>query len=537
MSNGLKLSLLGAYQCELNNEPVQLVSAKGKALLAYLAVNGRSYSRTALATLLWSNLPDTDARRNLRVEVMKLRQRVGAYLLTEGQTLAFNSSLPHEIDVVLFEEGGKNGETAVSLYRGDFLEDLFVRQAPLFETWVEQERSRLHAKMLTLRLQLAKNYAKQQQYTTAREHAQHVLNADPTREAAHRLLIQIFAQQGNRSAALAQFETCRTRLATQLGLEPAAETLQLIEQVREGKFEIRDGGLTNPQSPIPNPQYTNTPTDPSPFIAGPPITEPHRFYGRERIIRRLFALWRQRPLQNAAIIGPRRSGKTSLLHYLRQITTANSSRPDQRTNWLPNPLDYRWVFVDFQDPRLGSQAGLLTYLLDQMEIPQPASCTLETFLDLVSDQLINPTIILLDEIGVALSRYPELDDAFWESLRSLATNHVDGNLAFVLTAQERPETLAQGQGMGSPFFNIFGYTATLGPLTEEAAIALIKSSPQPVPADNATWILQKSGRWPILLQILCREHLLAHEEGIAEWQEEAWEQAQPFKNLLSNLVP
>jgi len=58
------------------------------------------------------------------------------------------------------------------------------------------------------------------------------------------------------------------------------------------------------------------------FIAGPPITHPRHFFGRTRELRRLFGLWQQAPLQNAAIIGPRRSGKTSLLNYLRTITAA-----------------------------------------------------------------------------------------------------------------------------------------------------------------------------------------------------------------------
>jgi hypothetical protein len=135
---------------------------------------------------------------------------------------------------------------------------------------------------------------------------------------------------------------------------------------------------------------------------------------------------------------------------------------------------------------------------------------------------------------VALQRYPELDDAFWESLRSLATNQVNGNLAFILASAERPYDLAQHSGYGSPFFNIFGYTATLGPLTEAEAQALIASSPLPFTAEDTDWIMQESGRWPILLQILCRECLLALEEGETgdHWRQEALRQMAPFSRLL-----
>jgi hypothetical protein len=155
------------------------------------------------------------------------------------------------------------------------------------------------------------------------------------------------------------------------------------------------------------------------------------------------------------------------------------------------------------------------------------------FLYIVSSDLDKPTVILFDEMEVALQRYPELDDAFWESLRSLATNQVDGNLAFILSSAERPYQLAQHQGYGSPFFNIFGYMAKLGPLTEEEARELIATAPQPFAPEEVAWILHESGRWPILLQILCREYLIALEEGEVEgWREEALRQLAPFSRLL-----
>jgi hypothetical protein len=272
------------------------------------------------------------------------------------------------------------------------------------------------------------------------------------------------------------------------------------------------------------------------FIAGPPITHPSRFFGREREFKRLFNLLKRRPLQNAAIIGARRSGKTSLLNCLRQITITprEQLRANQRVDWLPTLAHYRWILVDFQDSRFGSRARLLGYILDQLNLSAPEPCDLEQFLDVVSQELTRPTVIMFDEIGVALQRHPELDDSFWEGLRALATNQVGGNLAFILAAQEAPDQLAQHNGYGSPFFNIFGYAALLGPLREAEAHDLVASSPIPFAADDIDWILEQSGRWPILLQILCRERLLTLEDGEIDqtWREDGLQQLVPFRYLL-----
>jgi serine/threonine protein kinase len=330
--------------------------------------------------------------------------------------------------------------------------------------------------------------------------------------------------------------------------DPAARHQSVSELIQDLIGATTPSALPPPRPPLPpepptvpsddlGPTTPPTPTDQlPPFIAGPPITHPVRFFGRERELKRLFNLLKRPPLQNAAIIGPRRSGKTSLLHYLKTITTAapEQLRPGQRADWLPQPEQYRWLFVDFQDPRFGNREELLRYILLCLRLPPPDPCNLDRFLSVVRRGLQTPTVILLDEIGVALERYPELDDSFWEALRSLATNQAGGNLAFVLASHSPPDQLARHSRLGSPFFNIFGYVASLGPLAEPEARDLITTSPITFPESDVEWILTQSGRWPILLQILCRERHVMLEEGDASeaWRAEGLRQIEPFRYLL-----
>ncbi|MCA9899767.1 MAG: hypothetical protein KC433_16365, partial [Anaerolineales bacterium] len=80
MTKVLKLALLGPLHITIDDEPlIGLDSGKAQALLCFLAVNGRSHSRHALANLLWGELPESDARRNLRGELLKLRRLLEPY--------------------------------------------------------------------------------------------------------------------------------------------------------------------------------------------------------------------------------------------------------------------------------------------------------------------------------------------------------------------------------------------------------------------------------------------------------------------------
>jgi hypothetical protein len=93
-------------------------------------------------------------------------------------------------------------------------------------------------------------------------------------------------------------------------------------------------------------------------------------------------------------------------------------------------------------------------------------------------------------------------------------------------------SLARNAGLGSPFFNIFGYTSWLGPFTSDETRALIDSSPITFPEDDIRWIMEQSEGWPILVQILCRERWLSIDEPEDHlWRADALRQIEPFLYL------
>ncbi len=168
-------------------------------------------------------------------------------------------------------------------------------------------------------------------------------------------------------------------------------------------------------------------------------------------------------LQHCAVIGKHRSGKTSLLHYLKKITKTvpESLRPEQKQDWLVMPERYQWVFVDFQDPRMGTQEGFFKYLIHQLNFVQPMHLNLPSFIDTLARRIHTPTVILLDEIQAAFM-LPALDRQFWWALRSLGTNLTEGKLSFIITSSKPLSELILDDGQPSPFLNIFGHVMDLG---------------------------------------------------------------------------
>ncbi len=95
--------LLGFPTFQLDNQPLtDQLAGRPAALLAYLMVTGTPQPRSLLADLLWHNVTEAEAISKLRYPLRDLRKVVGDYVITSGDTIAFNQNLPHWVDVTAF---------------------------------------------------------------------------------------------------------------------------------------------------------------------------------------------------------------------------------------------------------------------------------------------------------------------------------------------------------------------------------------------------------------------------------------------------
>jgi len=242
----LKIYALGRPQLKEDNQPLtDLVPAKALALLVYLAVSRQPHSRSALANLLWGDMPEETARANLRLTLSKLRKEASEHLIVTRQSLAFDFDQPHWIDVADFEKYALDPKDAaitdlrdaVNLYRGDFLHDFQVNDAPDFESWVIGERERHRETAIKALSHLSEHKEQDGELAEAITVARRILSFEPWHEEAHRQLMRLLAQDGQRSAALAQYGSCRSMLAEELGVEPSPATTSLYEQIKTNEID------------------------------------------------------------------------------------------------------------------------------------------------------------------------------------------------------------------------------------------------------------------------------------------------------------
>ncbi len=199
----------------------------------------------------------------------------------------------------------------------------------------------------------------------------------------------------------------------------------------------------------------------NPFTYGNPISDPRRFFGRDREVGQIFGRLRNQEFESSSVVGDRRIGKTSLLNYLADLSV-------RAKNGFP-PDRYIFVYADLQmvDDTMGPVQlwhRLLRLIrqhcedrdVEKLLVPLERDEWLDTFvLDDLFEQVDDQgkhIIFLLDEFEhITANRNFGAD--FYYALRSLVTHH---KLALVTSSRRELIELCHSTAIkSSPFFNIF----------------------------------------------------------------------------------
>jgi len=244
-------------------------------------------------------------------------------------------------------------------------------------------------------------------------------------------------------------------------------------------------------------------TSENPYLNRVMIREPGDFYGRKSEIQRIYARMASgsRP-QSISIVGERRIGKSSLLHYL--------YHPENRKKYLGQPESYVFAFIDFQEEPLAALKDFFTTLYNAFtqefsgEFNASFSPDYQGFRNLVRsfDAQGIRMIILFDEFEMVTAN-TLFDPEFFAFFRSMANKY---NIAYVVTTAKDLQSLCHSKEIAtSPFFNIFS-NLNLGAFKHDEAVELIcepstvaGASLEPYVED----IIRFAGLFPFYLQIAC----------------------------------
>lgn len=272
----LKIALLGTPYVEHLGHQLVFRDRKTLALLAFLATEGNMQKRQKLARFFWPESDAAHGRTALRLTLLHLRQALeeGAFpghqthLIVTHDSLGCDITSGIELDLHALETAygltrkSPSAETmsaearetmiahlrnAAALYRGDFLEDLTLRDTINFDNWVGRQRQYWSNRIERIFDRLTQLQSTQGAFEQAIVTAERWRSLDPLNEEMYFRLMQLHLALGNRITALKIYETCVEILLTELHAKPSPKLLALAERIRnaatsyENKRHTPDG--------------------------------------------------------------------------------------------------------------------------------------------------------------------------------------------------------------------------------------------------------------------------------------------------------
>lgn len=314
----MRINLLGEPEVVHGAQRLALPqSKKTRALLAYLAVTGKTHRRERLCTLFW-DIPD-DPRGALRWSLSKLRGIVdeegATRIVADRETVTFDAA-GAEIDLLTVRDRLGGGIDALSVselrdlagrFRGEFLEGLELDSCPDFQSWCMAEREDMRSRQIAVLETLVERLTGEAD--EALPHARALLEIDPYNEPARAGLVRLLGKAGRKREAEQQYKAGLHALA-EAGVEHPLE-LQAAWREANGKVVAKPGASPAPCGPLAEPEPA-----PRTFSYEPALAE-IPFCGRAGELAKLYRIMDGTVIQSHArvilLTGEPGIGKTRLL--------------------------------------------------------------------------------------------------------------------------------------------------------------------------------------------------------------------------------
>ncbi|HVQ89140.1 MAG TPA: BTAD domain-containing putative transcriptional regulator [Actinomycetes bacterium] len=401
----LRIQLFGAPEVLLDGQPVTFDTRKALALIAYLAVTGRSHRRERLAALLWPESEQPKARAALR-RTLSVTGAIGSALIIERGEIGLDRASVW-CDVTAFEAlvGSENPDDlrqAIALAPDQFLAGFTLRDSVEFDDWTASTTERLRDRLSSALARLTEAEVGRGRLAEALDAAQNWASIDPLSEAAHRQLMRLFVWTNQRPAALRQFRTCVRALDRELGVAPLPETTQLYDDIRANRLAPRDETAvpkkTAPDSVEALQQATEIASD---------SESPVVLVGREEELNLLLDRWRRSARTGGAVtlIGSPGLGRTALSAALaNEVSTLGGAVISIRGHAAESRLAFAAIVdlvqsLQTRDPAL---AEPLAFVGEPVESSGELVRLFETVRSAVAQALLGPVPGLL-----------VVDDAHW----------------------------------------------------------------------------------------------------------------------------
>ena len=212
---GVELQLFGKPSLRIDKRSIEISLKKSEALLYYIACEKR-VTRDELVMMIWSDIDQATAKKNLRNSLYRLKKDLDLELFASPNkhVIELDPTVDVTIDYDLDDDG------FLSCYKGRFLETFLLKESDGFERWRSDVERRLNQKFMRLapaKIELLMNASK---FEEAIALARVMHDIDDFDEAVVRLLMTLYHHMGQYKQITEVYTSLKSLLDEEMGIQP-----------------------------------------------------------------------------------------------------------------------------------------------------------------------------------------------------------------------------------------------------------------------------------------------------------------------------
>jgi predicted ATPase/DNA-binding SARP family transcriptional activator len=333
IGQGLRIDFLGQPRFFFDGQPFAFhARPRCLALLGFLLLHrGAHLTRDVVAFTLWPDDFEEEARGKLRRHIYQTNAALppsAKYIVSEGETVAWNPGAPIWFDVDEFERScanEKRWEEAVELYRGDLL-------PTIYDDWIFPIRERLRREYFGVAGRLLIRARSRRDFSAAAAYAESILTQDAWREDILRQLASIRYESGDRAGAVREIDLFAQRLRDEMSVEVMPETAALRALMLRGAA-LPDAAASEPPDQV-------------------HLTSIVPFVGRAAELEQLATAWRRAARGRGEVVligGEAGIGKTRLVNELALRAAVEGGRVLRGGTSSPEKTPYQPIVEALRD--------------------------------------------------------------------------------------------------------------------------------------------------------------------------------------------
>ncbi|WP_312702328.1 AAA family ATPase [Sedimentibacter sp.] len=235
----LNIRFFGIPSITLENKRIDFRYLKAECIF-YLLLFEKEASRDVLSSLMWGNMDDITAKKNLRNAIYTIRKQTFDDIIISPKRAVLELNSDYEIvsDVDFINNfdpcndvESKDIEEFVNCCQGDFLEELKLKSDLEFVEWIDIINTRLKSLYINKLKTLSNKLIKNKDYYYAEMCCRKLIELEEYDETGYTDLMIIFSEQNKHREAIDIYNTLAEKLFNDLSVKTSRETDEVYEMV------------------------------------------------------------------------------------------------------------------------------------------------------------------------------------------------------------------------------------------------------------------------------------------------------------------